>query len=105
MPRYDISALPGPNNRESRAFGLSSEGHVAGEAPEPTAGVSWHAGKIPALARREFYHVLFCLTRCTQEWRFPPALPTVIARPQRVGRGPTGYLAREKRPSSWSVLS
>jgi uncharacterized membrane protein len=48
MDTYTVSALPGPNNSESIAWGLSLEGHVVGCAfgPNGSFGVRWQGGQI-----------------------------------------------------------
>jgi hypothetical protein len=46
MEKYDIYALPGSDNTESIALGLSSKGHVAGYAYEPQVGAIWYEGSL-----------------------------------------------------------
>jgi probable HAF family extracellular repeat protein len=62
MATYSIQALPGPNNSDSEAFGLNSNGEVAGDAfPEiGIEGVLWVGGTpVPNLLTPESQSILY----------------------------------------------
>ena len=65
---YKITALPGPNNSESLAFGMSPAGGAVGLAFEPVAdaGVIWLRGSFDFSLAPNSYSVLY---RREQVWR------------------------------------